>query len=47
MNYIEKAMEFEDAEIEDLKKKDKENEDKIKELEDKLLYLEVCDKREN
>ena len=40
-------MEFEDAEIEDLKKKDKENEDKIKELEDKLLYQEVYNRREN
>ena len=46
-NYIEKAMEFENAEIEGLKKKDKENEDKIKELEDKLLYLEVYNRREN
>ena len=34
---IEKAMEFYNAEIEGLKKKDKEDEDKIKHLEDKLL----------
>ena len=34
-------MEFENAELDGLKKKDKENEDKIKELEDKLLYKEV------
>ena len=45
--YIEKAMEFKNAEIEGLKKKDKENEDKIKELEGKLLYQEVFNKREN
>ena len=32
---FDKGMEFEKAEIEGLKKKDKENEDKIKELEDK------------
>ena len=46
-NCIEKAMEFENAEIEELKKKDKKNEDKIKELEDKLLYQEVYNRREN
>ena len=46
-NDIEKAMEFESTEIEELKKKDKENEDKIKELEDKLLYQEVYNRREN
>ena len=46
-NYVEKAMEFENAEIEELKKKDKENEDKIKKLEDKLLYQEVYNRREN
>ena len=40
-------MEFENAQIEELKKKDKENEDKIKELEDKLLYQEVYNRREN
>ena len=40
-------MEFENAEIEGLRKKDKENEDKIKELEDKLLYQELYNKREN
>ena len=38
-NYIEKAMEFENAEIEELKKKDK--------LEDKLLYQEVYNRSEN
>ena len=41
---IEKAIEFGNAEIEGLKKKDKENEEKIKELEDKLLYQEVCNR---
>ena len=46
-NCIEKAMEFENAEIEELKKEDKKNEDKIKELEDKLLYQEVYNRREN
>ena len=46
-NYIEKAMEFENAEIEGLKKIDKKNEDKIKELEDKLLYQEVYNRIEN
>ena len=40
-------MEFENAEIEGLKKKDKENEEKIIELEDKLLYQEVYNRREN
>ena len=40
-------MESENAEIEGLKRKDKENEDKIKELEDKLLYQEVYNRREN
>ena len=44
---IEKAMKFENAEIEGLKKKDKENEEKINELEDKLLYQEVYNRREN
>lgn len=44
---IDKAMELENAEIEGLKQKDKENEDKIKELEDKLLYQEVYNRREN
>lgn len=34
---IDKAMEFENAEIEGLKRKDKEKEDKIKDFEDKLL----------
>ena len=46
-NGIEKAMEFENAEIEGLKRKDKENEYKIKELEDELLYLDVYNRREN
>ena len=46
-NCIEKAMEFENAEIEELKKKDKKNEDKIKDLEDKLLYQEEYNRREN
>ena len=39
--------EFANAEIEDLKKSDKENEVKIKELEDKILYQEVYNRREN
>ena len=46
-NEFEKAMDFENAELEGLKKKDKKNEDKIKELEDKLLYQEVHNRREN
>ena len=46
-NDIEKVMEFKNAEIKGLKKKDKENEDKIKELGDKLLYQEVYNRREN
>ena len=45
--FDEKAMDFENAELEGLKKKDKKNEDKIKELEDKLLYQEVYNRREN
>ena len=44
---MEKAMEFTNTEIEELKKKDKENENNIKELEDKLLYQEVYNRREN
>ena len=42
-------MEFENAEFEGLKKKKKNklNDDKIKELEDKLLYQEVYNRREN
>ena len=40
-------MEFENAEFEGLKKKKKVNEDKIKELEDKLLHQEVYNRREN
>ena len=47
MKEFDKALEFENAEIEGLKKKDKENEDKIKDLEDKLLYQEVYNRREN
>ena len=46
-NCTEKAMEFENVEIQELKRKDKENEDKIKEPEDKLLYQEVYNRREN
>ena len=43
-----KGMEFANAEIEDLKKKDQENEKKIiKEIEDKLMYQEVYNRREN
>lgn len=44
---IDKAMEFENAEIEGLKRKDKENEDKIKNFEDKLLQQDVYNRREN
>ena len=44
---MKKAMEFTNTEIEELKKKDKENENNIKELEDKLLYQEVYNRREN
>ena len=36
---IVKALQFKNAEIEGLKQKDKENEDKIKEHEDKLMLL--------
>ena len=43
---IDNRMNFANAELEALKKKDKENEDKIKELEDKLLYQEVYNRRE-
>jgi len=46
-NEFEKAMEFENTELEGRKKMDKENEDKIKEPEDKLLYEEVSNRREN
>ena len=41
-NEFEKAMEFENAEIDG-----QENEDKIKKLEDVLLYQEVYNRREN
>ena len=47
VNDLSKSMEFANAEIEDLKKNDKENEVKIKELEDKILYQEVYNRREN
>ena len=47
VNDLSKSMEFANAEIEDLKKNDKENEVKIKELEDKMLYQEVYNRREN
>ena len=47
VNDLSKSMEFANAEIEDLKKNDKEKEVKIKELEDKILYQEVYNKREN
>ena len=48
-NYIEMAKEFENAEFEGQKQGDKNkvNEDKIKGLEDKLLYQEVYNRREN
>ena len=41
------SMEFANVEIEDIKKNDKENEVKIKEFEDKILYPEVYNRREN
>ena len=44
---VDNGMNFANAELEELKKKDKENEDKIKELEDKLLYQEVYNRKEN
>ena len=44
---VDNRMNFANAELEALKKKDKENEDKIKELENKLLYQEVYNRREN
>ena len=40
-------MEFANVEIEGLKKKDKKNEDKIEQLEDKLLYQKPYNRREN
>ncbi|KAJ7361985.1 hypothetical protein OS493_013071 [Desmophyllum pertusum] len=40
-------MEFANSQIEELKKKDEENADKIKKLEDQLLYQEVYSRREN
>lgn len=43
---FEKAMKFEKTEIEEVKRKDNVNADKIIELEDKLLYREVYDRRE-
>ena len=39
VNDLSKSMEFANAEIEDLKKNDKENEVKIKELEDKIPFM--------
>ena len=47
--YFEMAKEFENAEFEGQKQGDKNkvNEDKIKELEDKLLYQVVYNRREN
>ncbi|KAJ7379518.1 transposition, RNA-mediated [Desmophyllum pertusum] len=44
---IEEGMEFANFQIEELKKKDEENADKIKKLEDQLLYQEVYSRREN
>ena len=47
VDVIDKGMDFANVEIEGLKKKDRENEGKIKELEDKFLYQEVYNRREN
>ena len=44
---VETAMAFANTEIEALKKKEMASENKIKELEDKLLYQEVYNTREN
>ena len=44
---IEEGMEFANFQIEELKKKDEENADKNKKLEDQLLYQEVYSRREN
>lgn len=41
MNELNKAKEFANCQIKDLKKNEKENEVKIKELVDKILYQEV------
>ena len=41
INDLSNSMELANAEIEDVKKNDKKNEVKIKELEDKILYQEV------
>ena len=41
INDLSNSMEFANAEIEDIKKNDKENEVKIKEFEDKIFYPEV------
>ena len=40
-------MEFANAEIEDLKENDNENKGKIKEHEEKILYQELYNRREN
>ena len=47
INDLSNSMEFANAEIEDIKKNDKENEVKIKEFEDKIFYPEVYNRREN
>ena len=47
INDLSNSMEFANAEIEDIKKNDKENEVKIKEFEDKIFYAEVYNRREN
>ena len=47
VNDLSKPTEFINTGIEDLKKNDKENEVKIKELENKILYQEVYSRREN
>ena len=44
---VETAMEFANVEIEVLKKKELVSENKVKELQDKLLYQEVYNRREN
>jgi len=47
VNDLSNSMEFANAEIDDIKKNDKENEVKIEELEDKILYQEVYNRRDN
>ena len=44
---IKEGMEFANSQIKELKKKDEKNADKIKKLEDQLLYQEVYSRREN